>query len=77
MKYVIYVYFIIKLVVKRSENSVRFEFFLWELPFRLARICEILSHSVRYGMYAINGTKFCFTRCQLKIWLHPEFLANK
>ena len=26
--------------------------FLWELAFRRAEFCEILSHSVRYGMYA-------------------------
>ena len=26
--------------------------FLWELPSRLAKFCEILSQSVRYGMYA-------------------------
>ena len=25
---------------------------LWESAFRSAKFCEILSHSVRYGMYA-------------------------
>ena len=40
-----YVYFFIKSVVKWSKNSVRFEF-LWELPSRFAKFCEILSHSV-------------------------------
>ena len=29
-----------------SENSVRFE-----ILFRMTKFCEILSHSVRYGMY--------------------------
>ena len=48
---VIYVYFFIKYIVKWSENSLRFEF-LWELLPRWAKFCEILSHSVRYGMYA-------------------------
>ena len=46
----IFVYFFIKSVVKWSENSVRLEF-LWELPSRWAKFCEVLSHSVRYGMY--------------------------
>ena len=43
-------YFFIKSVVKWSENSVRFDF-LWELLSGWAKFCEILSHSVRYGMY--------------------------
>ena len=46
----IYVYFFIKSVVKWSENSVRFGF-LWEMPSKWAKFCEILPHSVRYGMY--------------------------
>ena len=58
--YVIYVYFFIKSVVlKWSENSVRFEFFIG-IAFQMGQIlwdfilqCEILSHSVRYGMYAL------------------------
>ena len=28
-----------------------FENLLWESAFRRAKFCEILSHSVRYGMY--------------------------
>ena len=43
-----YVYFFIKCVVRWSENSVRFEN-LMGIDF-----CEILSHSVRYGMYAVQ-----------------------
>ena len=27
---------------------------LWELAFRWAKFCEILSHSVRYGMYDVR-----------------------
>ena len=38
---VIYVYFFIKSYVKWSKNSVRSEF-LWELPSRCAKFCEIL-----------------------------------
>ena len=30
------------------------EIFLWELPSRRAKFFEILSHSVRYGMYVSN-----------------------
>ena len=26
---------------------------LWEMAFRWAKFCEILSHSVRYGMYVV------------------------
>ena len=28
--------------------------FFWELAFRWAKFCEVLSHSVRYGMYAFS-----------------------
>ena len=48
---VIYVYFFIKCVVSWSENSVRFENLIWELASGRAKFCEILSCSVRYGMY--------------------------
>ena len=51
------VYFFIKSVVKWSENSVRLNF-LWELPSRWAKFNEILSHSVRYGMYGCNTTNY-------------------
>ena len=44
--------FIPKCGVRWSESSVRFDkFILWELASRWAKLCEILSHSVRYGMY--------------------------
>ena len=46
----IYVSFSIKSVVKWSENSVRFDFFMG-IAFQIGQFCEILSHSVRYGMY--------------------------
>ena len=46
----IYVYFFIKFNVKWS-NSVRFEKNLQELAARWAKFCEILSHTVRCGMY--------------------------
>ena len=51
----IYDCFYIKCVFRWSENSVRFEI-LWESAFRRAKFCEILSHSVRYGMYAVMLT---------------------
>ena len=51
----IYVYFFIKSVVKWSENSVRLEFFTG-IAFQMAKFCEILSHSVRYGMYVNEMT---------------------
>ena len=56
----IYAFFFIKSVVKWSENSVRFEF-LWELLFRWDKFWEILSRSVRYGIYVIElfGRKYC------------------
>ena len=38
---------------------------LWELPFRLAIFCEILSHCVRYGMYAFHPSV-----CHMRI--HPS-----
>ena len=31
---------------------------LWELPSRWAKLCEILSHSVRYGIYANGRSNF-------------------
>ena len=43
--------FFIKSVVKWSEKSVRFEFFMG-IAFQMAQFCEILSHSLRYGTYA-------------------------
>ena len=49
-----YIYFFMKCVVRWSENSMIFER-KWELASRWAKFCEILSHSVRYGMY---DTKF-------------------
>ena len=49
----IYVYFFIKCVVRWSENSVRFEN-LMGIAFRWTKFCEILSHSVRYGMYELG-----------------------
>ena len=42
--------------------------FLWELPSRCAKFCEILSHSVRYGIY---GTTF--TDCRFSL-LFPRIL---
>ena len=41
-KHLIYVYFLIKSVVKRSENSVRFEF-SWKLPSRWANFWDFIS----------------------------------
>ena len=41
-----------KFVFRWSENSVRFEN-IRELAFRRAKFCEILSHSVRYGMFVL------------------------
>ena len=32
---------------------------LWESAFRRVKFCEILSHSVRYGMYG-RQNKSCF-----------------
>ena len=49
---VINIYFFIKSFLKWTENSVRFVF-LWEMPSRWAKFCEILSHSVRYGVYVL------------------------
>ena len=46
-----YVYLFIKCVVRWSENSVRFEKILWEMSSRWAKVCEISSHIVRYGIY--------------------------
>ena len=46
----IYVYFFIKSVGKSSGNSVRFEFFM-DIAFQMGQFFEILSHSVKYGMY--------------------------
>ena len=54
----IYVYFFIKSVVKWFEISVRSEF-LWESPYRLAIFCEIKSHSMKYGMYGLQGGPPC------------------
>ena len=31
--------------------------FLWELPYSWAKNCEIVSHSVRYAMYALEPLK--------------------
>ena len=45
----IYVYFFIKSVVKWSVNSVRFEFIM---GIEDGPNSEILSQSVRYGMYS-------------------------
>ena len=59
-----YVYFFIKSVVKWSEISVRFEF-LWELPSRWAKFCEM-----RYDMYVYNpipGT--CIAKETDLLWL--------
>ena len=52
----IHVYFFIKCLVRWSENFVRFEksYGNW---LRQAKFCEILSHSVRYGM-----NEECLTR---------------
>ena len=50
------------LVVKWSENFVRFEFFM-RIAIQIGQICEILSHSVRYGMYAESfDTAKCMNR---------------
>ena len=49
--HVIYLNFFIKSVVKWSEILWDL-IFLWELPSIWAKFCEILSHSVWYGMYA-------------------------
>ena len=32
--------------------------FLWELPSRWAKFCEILSHSVKFGMYAVLNPEY-------------------
>ena len=47
----IYDYLFIKCVFRWSEYSVRFENLIG-IGFRRAKFCEILSHSVKYGMYA-------------------------
>ena len=49
-------YFFIKCVFRWSENSVKFEN-LMGIGFRSAKFCEILSHSVRYGMYGLHCTR--------------------
>ena len=50
----IYDYFYIKCVLKWSENSVRFENLMGigSQKTSRAKLCEILFHSVRYGMNA-------------------------
>ena len=41
---------------------------LWELASRWAKFCEIMSHNVRYGMYAVSADDWCN-----KVWVHPNF----
>ena len=48
-----------KMTLKVNQNSQKIWRFceiwkiLWKLASRWAKFCEILSHSVRYGMYAL------------------------
>ena len=41
---------------------------LWELASRWAKFCDILSHNVRYGVYAVDADDWCN-----KVWVHPNF----
>ena len=71
----LYVYFLIKPVVKWSGNSVRFEF-LWELPSRRAKFCAIWSHCVRYGMYECCLWNFVHRMLSIKVIMICSLMLN-